>query len=69
VWIHESEPSDKIADAVIVQNGFRHNEVDRSLVSVADAPSLTSATRFQHRESKGAQNQGLRYEIGRIVFD
>jgi hypothetical protein len=54
---------------MIVQNGFRYNEVDRSLVSVAGAPSLTSAPRLQERESKGAQNQGLRYEIGRIVFD
>jgi hypothetical protein len=45
---------------MIVQNGFRYNEVDRSLVSVAYAPSFTSAPHLLERESKGSQNQDLR---------
>jgi len=66
--VYKLEPSDKINRAVIAVNRFRHHEVDRPLVIVADAPSLTSATRFQDPESKGAQNERPSYERCWIVF-
>jgi len=66
--VDKPEPSDKIASAVIAKYRFRHHEVDRPLVLVADAPSLPSANRFQDRESKGAQNERPRYERFWIVF-
>ena len=53
---------------MIAKNRFRHHELDRPLVLVADAPSLPSADRFQDRESKGAQNERPRYERFWIVF-
>ncbi|MBZ5595293.1 MAG: hypothetical protein LAP39_23865 [Acidobacteriia bacterium] len=53
----------------MVQNGFRHYEVDRRSVMMADSPSVTSATGFQDSISKAAQNAGDCYQTIRVTFD
>jgi hypothetical protein len=54
------KPCDEFAGAAAVQNGFCQDNVDWSLVLMADAPNLTSAGGFQDRVAKAAQDQGLR---------
>jgi hypothetical protein len=53
----ELKPTEKFVDALVVQTGFHHYEVNRPLVLTADAPSLASAIGFQDRVAKAAQNQ------------
>jgi hypothetical protein len=53
----ELQASAKFADSVVVQTGFHHYEVNRSLVPSANAPGLASAIGFNDGVAIAAQNQ------------
>ena len=59
--VHKPEPSHKIASAVIAKNRFRHHEVNRPLVLVADAPSLPSKTSSRIASRRSSNGCALAY--------
>jgi hypothetical protein len=63
------KPSDEFTGAVIVHNGLRDHQMDWPWELVTDAPSVTSAGGFQDLVAEAAQNQGLRYQSGCIIFN
>jgi hypothetical protein len=63
------KPADEFTGEVVVHHGCRDHKMDRPLELVADAPGFTSARGFQDRVAEAAQDQGLRYPSGWIIFD